>query len=205
MKNILCDKDGKFLSVNEKNETFAELGDGDCPAHGDGCISICREYECKENISEISCHVYLRNNKLHFPQTGMSFPCHDFVPIRSKRIGKIRWRAKKGCMYYCTDSNGPGSFCAASRAETFGYMDECRLDARNHFRTGKEAGKKPDSIKDIPNDQEGMLHPGRTDCRIPGNGIAEGPPGEICCHSPCSPVSGPVYIDGGENLNVLQH
>ena len=27
MKKILCDKDGKFLSIHEKNETFVELKD----------------------------------------------------------------------------------------------------------------------------------------------------------------------------------
>lgn len=80
MKKILCDKDGKFLSVHEKNETFVELKDGDYLTHEDGCILIYKEYECKENISEISYHVYLRNNKLHFPQTEMSFSYYDFIP-----------------------------------------------------------------------------------------------------------------------------
>lgn len=45
-----------------------------------------------------------------------------------------------------------------------------------------------------------MLHLGRTDCRIPGNDIAEGPSGQICCHSPCSLVSRPVYIDKDEKF-----
>lgn len=80
MKKVLCDKDGKFLSVHEKNETFVELKDGDYLTHEDGCILIYKEYECKENISEISYHVYLRNNKLHFPQTEMSFSYYDFIP-----------------------------------------------------------------------------------------------------------------------------
>lgn len=80
MKKILCDKDGKFLSVHEKNETFVELKDGDCLTHEDGCISICKEYGCKEDIPRVSCHVHLRNNELHFLKTEMSFSCHDSIP-----------------------------------------------------------------------------------------------------------------------------
>lgn len=177
MKKILCDKDGKFLSVHEKNETFVELKDGDYLTHEDGCILIYKEYECKENISEISYHVYLRNNKLHFPQTEMSFSYYDFIPsyrfsaeeekkrmnnalaekglfynIKSKCIEKIRWRAKKGYMYYYIDFNDPDSFCVASRTETFDYIDECKFNTHNYFQTEKEAEKKLDSIKNILND-----------------------------------------------------
>lgn len=177
MKKVLCDKDGKFLSVHEKNETFVELKDGDYLTHEDGCILIYKEYECKENISEISYHIYLRNNKLHFPQTEMSFSYYDFIPsyrfsteeekkrmnnalaekglfynTKSKCIEKIRWRAKKGYMYYYIDFNGPDSFCVASRTETFDYIDECKFNTHNYFQTEKEAEKKLDSIKNILND-----------------------------------------------------
>lgn len=111
MKNVLCNKDGKFLSVHEKNETFVEFKDGDYLTHEDGCILIYKEYECKENI---------------------------------------RWRAKKGYMYYYIDFNGPDSFCVASRTETFDYIDECKFNTHNYFQTEKEAEKKLDSIKKHP-------------------------------------------------------
>lgn len=70
MKKILCDKDGKFLSVH----------DGDCLTHEDGTIMIYRERKCKKDISKAFYHVYLRNNELHFLKTGMSFSYYDFIP-----------------------------------------------------------------------------------------------------------------------------
>lgn len=73
MKKILCDKDGKFLSINDGNCTLAELKDGDYLTHEDGTIIIYKEYECKEYTSKVSYHVYLHNNELHFLQTGASF------------------------------------------------------------------------------------------------------------------------------------
>lgn len=177
MKKILCDKDGKFLSVHDGDCTLAELKDGDCLTHEDGTIMIYREHECKEDISKVSYHVYLRNNELHFLKTEMSFSYYDFIPsyrfsaeeekkrmnnalaekgffynTKSKCIEKIRWCAKKGYMYYYIDFNGPDSFCVASRTETFDYIDECKFNTHNYFQTEKEAEKKLDSIKNILND-----------------------------------------------------
>jgi hypothetical protein len=167
MKKILCDKDGKFLSVH----------DGDCLTHEDGTIMIYRERKCKKDISKAFYHVYLRNNELHFLKTGMSFSYYDFIPsfrfsteeekkrmnnalaekglfynTKSKCIEKIRWRAKKGYMYYYIDFNVPNSFCVASRTETFDYIDECKFNTHNYFQTEKEAEKKLSSIKSILND-----------------------------------------------------
>lgn len=71
MKKILCDKDGKFLFVHDGDCTLAEFKDGDYLTHEDGTIVIYREHECKEDISKVSYHVYLRNNELHFLKTGM--------------------------------------------------------------------------------------------------------------------------------------
>ena len=50
-----------------------------------------------------------------------------FYNTKSKCIEKIRWRAKKNCMYYYIDFNDPNSFCVASRTETFDYIDECKI------------------------------------------------------------------------------
>ena len=93
MKKILCDKDGKFLSVHEKNETFVELKDGDYLTYEDGCILIYKEYECKENISEISYHVYLRNNKLHF----LKLECHFLTMILSHLSDFLQKKKKNVC------------------------------------------------------------------------------------------------------------
>ena len=227
MKKILCDKDGKFLSVHEKNGTFVELKDGDYLTHEDGCILIYKEYECKENISEISYHVYLRNNKLHFPQTEMSFSYHDFIPsyrfsaeeekkrmdnalagkglfynTKSKCIEKIRWRAKKGYMYYYIDFNVPDSFCVASRTETFDYIDECRFNTHNYFRTEKEAEKELDSKTSSMIKKECYIWVGQI-IEYRGMALRKVRPGKYVVISPCSLVSRPVYIDKGENLNVL--
>lgn len=178
MKKILYDKDGKFLSVHEKNETFVELKDGDYLTHEDGCILIYKEYECKENISEISYHVYLRNNKLHFPQTEMSFSYYDFIPsyrfsteeekkrmnntlaekglfynTKSKCIEKFGGVPRRAtCIYYYIDFNGPNPFCVNSHIEKFDYIDNYRFNVHNYFLTKEEAEKKLASIKSILDD-----------------------------------------------------
>lgn len=71
---------------------------------------------------------------------------------KEKCLKNLRWRAKKGYMYYYIDFNGPDSFCVASRTETFDYIDECKFNTHNYFQTEKEAEKKLDSIKNILND-----------------------------------------------------
>lgn len=170
MKKILCDKDGKFLSIHDENCTLVKLKDGDYLTHEDGTIMIYKE--CKEYISKVSYHVYLRNNELHFLQTGVSFSYYDFIPshrfsteeekkiinsalaekgffynTESKRIEKIRWRAKKDCMYYYIDFSGPNPFCVTSRIEIFDYIDNYRFDVHNYFQTEEEAKKKLSEIK----------------------------------------------------------
>lgn len=177
MKKVLCDKDGKFLSIHDGNCTLVELKDGDYLTHEDGTIVIYKEYECKECPSKVPYHVYLRNNELYFLQTGTLFSYYDFIPshrfstaeekkcmnsalaekslfynTESKCIEKIRWRAKKDCMYYYIDFSGPNPFCVTSRIEMFDYIDNYRFDVHNYFQTEKEAEKKLDSIKNILND-----------------------------------------------------
>jgi hypothetical protein len=80
MKKVLCDKDGKFLSIHDEDCTLTKLEDGNCLTHEDGTIMIYRERKCKEDISKAFYHVYLRNNELHFLKTGMSFSYYDFIP-----------------------------------------------------------------------------------------------------------------------------
>lgn len=174
MKKILCDKDGKFLSVHEKNETFVELKDGDYLTHEDGCILIYKEYECKINISEISYHVYLRNNKLHFLKTGMSFSYYDFIPSfrfsteeekermykvlsennlyydeKEKCFKKLRWRAKISNSYYYIDWN---RFVICKTTEEENESDNLRYKNLNYFQTKEEAYTKLFAVKSVLND-----------------------------------------------------
>lgn len=177
MKKVLCDKDGKFLSIHDEDCTLTKLEDGDCLTHEDGTIMIYRERKCKEDISKVFYHVYLRNNELHFLKTGMSFSYYDFIPSfrfsteeekermykvlsennlyydeKEKCFKKLRWRAKKDCMYYYIDFNGPNPFCVTSRIEMFDYIDNYRFDVHNYFQTEEEAEKKLDLIKSILDD-----------------------------------------------------
>lgn len=43
MKKVLCNKDGKFLSIHDGDCTLTELNDGDCLTHEDGTIVIYKE------------------------------------------------------------------------------------------------------------------------------------------------------------------
>lgn len=173
MKKILCDKDGKFLSVHEKNETFLELKDGDYLTHEDGCILIYKEP--KNANSKMYYYAYLRDSMVHLFTKEQSY--YDFISsfkfsteeeketmnnaliekglfynTKSKCIEKIRWRAKKGYMYYYIDFNDPNSFCVASRTETFDYIDECKFNTHNYFQTEEEAEKKLFEIKSVLDD-----------------------------------------------------
>lgn len=177
MKKVLCDKDGKFLSIHDEDCTLTKLEDGDYLTHEDGTIVIYRDCECEECILTVSYYVYLRNNKLYFPQTEMSFSYYDFIPsyrfsteeekkrmnnalaekglfynTKSKCIEKIRWRAKKNCMYYYIDFSDPNPFYVTSSMEMFDYIDNYRFNVHNYFQTEKEAEKKLSSIKSILND-----------------------------------------------------
>lgn len=176
MKKILCDKDGKFLFVHDGDCTLAELKDGDCLTHEDGTIMIYRE--CEREDIKVAYHALLRyGEKLHTHKNGYPFTRYDLIPAyrfstleekklinnvlsenglyydeKEKCLKNLRWRAKKGYMYYYIDFNGPDSFCVASRTETFDYIDECKFNTHNYFQTEKEAEKKLDSIKNILND-----------------------------------------------------
>lgn len=177
MKKVLCDKDGEFISIHDEDYYLMELNDGDYLTHEDGTILIYRE--CEREDIKVAYHALLRyGEKLHTHKNGYPFTHYDLIPAyrfstleekklinnvlsengllyydeKEKCLKNLRWRARKGCMYYYIGFNGPDSFCVASRTETFGYIDECKFNAHNYFQTEKEAEKKLDSIKNILND-----------------------------------------------------
>lgn len=174
MKKILCDKDGKFLSVHDRDCILTELEDGNCLTHEDGTIMIYRERECKEDISKVSYHVYLRNNELHFLKTGMSFSYYDFIPSyrfsteeEKKRMNeilsennlyydekenclkKLRCRAKIGNSYYYIDWN---RFVICKATEEENESDNLRYKNLNYFQTKEEAHSKLFAVKSILDD-----------------------------------------------------
>lgn len=85
MKKVLCDKDGKFISIHDGDYYLMELNDGDCLTHEDGTILIYRECEhnvsvCK-NFPKVGYHASLRHGeKLHTYQNGDSFTHYDLIP-----------------------------------------------------------------------------------------------------------------------------
>lgn len=70
-----------------------------------------------------------------------------FYNTKSKCIEKIRWRAKKNCMYYYIDFSGPNPFYVTSSMEMFDYIDNYRFNVHNYFQTEEEAKKKLSEIK----------------------------------------------------------
>lgn len=173
MKKILCDKDGKFLSIHDGNCTLVELKDGDYLTHEDGTIVIYKERE-KTN-SQMYCHAYLRNNMVYLSPKETTY--YDYISpfkfsteeekktmdnalagknlfydTKYKRIEKIQWRAKKGCVYYYIDFNGTNPFCVASRMDTFDYIDNYRFNTHNYFQTEEKAEKKLFEIKSVLDD-----------------------------------------------------
>lgn len=174
MKKVLCNKDGKFLSIHDGDCTLAELKDGDYLTHEDGTIMIYREHECKEDISKASYYVYLRNNELRFLQTGILFSYYDFIPScrfstaeekrymnnvlskngmyydeKEKYLKKLRWRAKTGDSYYYIDWD---RFTIYKTMEVGNESDNMRYKNLNYFLTKEEAKKKLFEIKSVLND-----------------------------------------------------
>lgn len=174
MKKVLCDKDGKFLSIHDGNCTLVELKDGDYLTHEDGTIMIYKEYECKECTSKVPYHVYLRNNELHFLQTGTLFSYYDFIPShrfstaeekkcmnnvlfkngmyydeKEKCFKKLRWRAKTGDSYYYIDWD---HFTIYTTMEAGNESDNMRYKNLNYFQTEEEADSKLFAVKSVLND-----------------------------------------------------
>lgn len=92
MKKVLCDKNGKFLSVH----------DGDCLTHEDGTIMIYRERKCKKIflkhfimfIYEIMNYIFLKL-ECHFLTMILSH-FSDFLQKKKKNVCTTRL-PKKAC------------------------------------------------------------------------------------------------------------
>lgn len=64
MKKVLCDKDGKFISIHDGDYYLMELNDGDCLTHEDDTILIYRK--CEREDTKVAYHALLRyGEKLH--------------------------------------------------------------------------------------------------------------------------------------------
>lgn len=176
MKKVLYDKNGIFISIHNGDYQLTELNDGDCLTHEDGTIIIYKESKREPLFENMYFHAYYKNGSFHLPKNTSSF--YDYVkcgyrfstPEEKKRmnevlsennlyydekekcIKKLHWRAKKDCMYYYIDFNGPNPFCVNSHIEKFDYIDNYKFDVHNYFQTGEEAKKKLDLIKSILDD-----------------------------------------------------
>lgn len=170
MKKVLYDKDGKFLSVHDGDCILAELEDGNCLTLEDGTIVIYKETYFEPLIGNIYFHAYYKNGVFFLSKNNSFF--HDYVSgyrfsteeekehmykvlsennlyydEKEKCLKKIRWRAKKNCMYYYIDFSGPNLFCVTSSMEMFDYIDNYRFNVHNYFQTEEEAKKKLSEIK----------------------------------------------------------
>ena len=77
MKKILCDKDGKFISIHDSDYYLMELNDGDCLTHEDGTIVIYKESEEDPLLENMYFHAYYKNGRLHLSKRASSF--YDYV------------------------------------------------------------------------------------------------------------------------------
>lgn len=174
MKKVLCDKDGRFISIHDEDYYLTELNDGDCLTHEDGTILIYRE--CKRENIKVSYHAFLRHGEepLHIHQNEDPFTHYDLIPAyrfsteeekkrinnilsengvyydeKEKCLKKLRWRAEKNCMYYYINFSDLNSFCVTSSMEMFDYIDNSRYKNLNYFQTKEEAEKKLFEIKSV--------------------------------------------------------
>lgn len=90
MKKVLCDKDGKFISIH----------DGDCLTHEDGTILIYRE--CEREDTKVAYHAILRyGEKLHTYKNGYPFTHYDLIPayrFSTLIISRPRKKRKRNCL-----------------------------------------------------------------------------------------------------------
>ncbi len=173
MKKVLCNKDGKFLSIHDGDCTLAELNDGDCLTHEDGTILIYRE--CEREDIKVAYHALLRyGEKLHTHKNGYPFTHYDLIPAyrfstleekklinnvlsenglyydeKEKCLKKLRWRAKTGDSYYYIDWD---RFTIYKTMEVGNESDNMRYKNLNYFLTKEEAKKKLFEIKSVLND-----------------------------------------------------
>ena len=173
MKKILCDKDGKFLSIHDGNCTLVELKDGDYLTHEDGTIIIYKESEEDPLLENMYFHAYYKKDRLHFPKRDSSF--YDYVSCgyrfsteeekehmdkilsensryydeKEKCLKKLRWRAKIGNSYYYIDWN---RFMICKTTETDSKTDNLQYKNLNYFQTKEEANFKLFAVKSVLND-----------------------------------------------------
>lgn len=173
MKKVLCDKDGKFISVYDDDYYLAELDDGDCLTHEDGTIVIYKESEKDPLLKNIYFHAIYKNGRLHFPKNTSSF--YDYVSCgyrfsteeekkrinnalsenglyydeKEKCLKKLRWRAVIGNSYYYINFD---SFEVFVETESNFSEDNKRYNNLNYFQTKEEAEKKLFEVKAVLND-----------------------------------------------------
>lgn len=173
MKKVLCDKDGKFISIHDEDYYLTELDDGDCLTHEDGTIMIYRE--CEREDTKVAYHAILRyGEKLHTYKNGYPFTHYDLIPAygfstseekkrmnnvlsenglyydeKEKCLKKFRWRAVIGNSYYYINFD---SFEVFIETESDFSEDKKRYNNLNYFQTKEEAEKKLFEIKAALND-----------------------------------------------------
>lgn len=169
MKKVLCDKDGKFISIHDEDCYLSELEDGDCLTHEDGTIVIYKENEKDPLLENMYFHAYYKNCSLHLlPERTSSF--YDYANCgyrfstseekrcmnnvlsenrvyydeKEKCLKTLRWRAKIGDSYYYINFD---SFEVFVETESNFSGDKKRYDNGNYFQTKEEAEKKLTEIK----------------------------------------------------------
>lgn len=175
MKKVLCDKDGKFISIHDGDYYLMELNDGDCLTHEDGTILIYRE--CEREDTKVAYHAFLRYGEeppLHIHQNGDPFTHYNLIPTyrfstveekkrindvlsengvyydeKEKCLKKLRWRAIIGNSYYYINFD---SFEVFIETESDFSEDNKRYKNLNYFQTKEEAEKKLFEIKAVLND-----------------------------------------------------
>lgn len=173
MKKVLCDKDGKFISIHDGDYYLMELNDGDCLTHEDGTISIYRK--CEREDTKVAYHALLRyGEELHTYKNGYPFTHYDLIPTyrfstveekkrmndvlsengvyydeKGKCLKKLRWRAIIGNSYYYINFDSFEVFIAT---ESDFSEDDKRYKDLNYFQTKEEAEKKLFEVKEVLND-----------------------------------------------------
>lgn len=173
MKKVLCDKDGKFISIHDEDYYLTELNDGDCLTHEDGTILIYRE--CEREDTKVAYHAFLRyDEKLHTHKNGYPFTHYDLIPDyrfstleekkrmneilsennlyydeKEKCLKKLRCRAKIGNSYYYIDWN---RFVICKATEEENESDNLRYKNLNYFQTKEKADSKLFAVKSILDD-----------------------------------------------------
>lgn len=170
MKKVLCNKDGKFISIHDEECYLAELNDGDCLTHEDGTIVVYKESEEDPLLENMYFHAYYKNGGLFLPKNNSSF--HDYINCeykfstseekkrmnnilsengvyydeKEKCLKKLRWRANINNSYYHIDF---GSLVVSQAMEEERTVDILRYNNLNYFQTKEEAEKKLSEIKSI--------------------------------------------------------